>query len=59
MLKIDSTRKNCKKLQGASARTATWVTHVGNECGEVLISVMTASEGLSALQPMADGLMSR
>ena len=59
VLKIDSTKKICKKLRGASARTATWVTNVGNERGEVLVSVVTASEGLSALQPMADGLMSR
>ena len=58
-LKIDSTKKVCKKLQGAAAGTATWVTNVGNERGEILISVVTESEGLLALKPMAEGLMKR
>ena len=57
ILKIDSTKKVCKKLAGEAARTATWVTNVGNKRGEVLISVVTDSEGLLALKPMADGLM--
>lgn len=35
ILKIDSTKKICKKLQGAAANTATWATNVGNERGEV------------------------
>ena len=48
-----------KKLQGAAAGTATWVTNIGNEQGEVLISVVTESEGLLSLKPMADGLMKR
>lgn len=34
MLKIDSTKKVCKKLRGAAAGTATWVTNVGNERGK-------------------------
>ena len=59
ILKIDSTNKVCKKPAGAAARTVTWVTNVGNERGEVLISVVTDSEGLLALKPMADGLMRR
>ena len=59
VLKIDSTKKVSKKLAGAAAGTATWVTNVGNERGEVLISVVTDSEGLLALKPMADGLMRR
>ena len=59
ILKIDSTKKVCKKLQGAAAGTATWVTNVGNERGEILMSVVTDSEGLLALKPMADGLMKR
>ena len=59
ILKIDSTKKVCKKLAGAAARTATWVTNVGNERGEVLISVVTDSEGLLAMKSMADGLMRR
>ena len=59
ILKIDSTKKVVKKLQGLAAGTATWVTNVGNEQGEVLISVVTESEGLLSLKPMADGLMKR
>ena len=59
ILKIDSTKKVVKKLQGAAADTATWVTNVGNEKGEVLISVVTESEGLLSLKPMADGLIKR
>ena len=38
-----STKKVAKKLQGLAAGTATWVTNVGNEQGEVLISVVTGS----------------
>lgn len=59
ILKIDSTKKICKKLQGAAANTATWATNVGNERGEVLISVLTESEGSPALQRVADGLIQR
>ena len=59
ILKIDSTKKICNKLQGADANSASWATNVGNERGEILISVLTTSEGVSALQPMADGLMAR
>ena len=59
ILKIDSTKKICNKLQGADANTASWATNVGNERGEVLMCVLTTSEGVSAMQPMADGLMSR
>lgn len=33
--------------------------HVANERGEVLISILTESEGEEALQPMATGLMRR
>ena len=59
ILKIYSTKKVCKKLQGAAAGTATWVINVGNERGEILMSVVTDLEGLLALKPMADGLMKR
>lgn len=59
ILKIDGTKKICKKLQGAAANTASWATNVGNERGEVLISILTASEGEEALRPMATGLMRR
>ena len=59
MLKIDSSKKVCKKLQGAAANTASWARSVGNENGEVLQSVLTASEALESLQKLADGLMDR
>ena len=47
-----------KKLAGASARTAAWATNVGNEFGQVLMSVLTASEG-GGLKDMAAGIMGR
>lgn len=59
VLKIDSTKKICKKLQGAAANTASWATNVGNERGEVLISVLTESEASESLHHMAVGLMDR
>lgn len=59
ILKIDSTKKITRKLQGTAAKSASWSTNVGNERGEVLISLMTTSESLSNLQIMADGLMDR
>lgn len=48
-----------KKLAGGSRGTAQWVTSVGNEYGQVLISVLTASEGIHGLKDMAHGLMNR
>ncbi|XP_059207061.1 uncharacterized protein LOC131986226 [Centropristis striata] len=57
-LKMDSTKKITKKLAGAAAGTAAWVTNVGNEHGQVLMSVLTDSEG-HGLLPMAAGLMRR
>ena len=59
VLKIDSTKKICKKLQGLDANSASWTTNVGNEKGEILMSVLTSSEAVNALQPMAAGLMDR
>lgn len=59
VLKIDSTKKVCKKLQGAAANTASWATNVGNERGEIVISVLTESESSDALLPMVEGLMAR
>ncbi|KAI4796658.1 hypothetical protein KUCAC02_026835 [Chaenocephalus aceratus] len=56
ILKMDSTKKVTKKLAGTASDTAAWVTNVGNEYGQVLISVLTCSEGLSS---MAAGLMRR
>ena len=48
-----------KKLQGAASGSATWVTNIENERGEVLMSVVTQSEGAPGLQKMAEGLMMR
>ena len=59
VLKIDSTKKVCKKLQGTAAGSASWCTNVGNERGEVLVSILTESEGLEGLRPMAGGLIRR
>ncbi|XP_038842219.1 uncharacterized protein LOC120041349 [Salvelinus namaycush] len=58
ILKMDSTKKVTKKLAGTAADTAAWVTNVGNEHGQVLVSVLTAGEG-EGLFPMAAGLMGR
>ncbi|XP_061879476.1 uncharacterized protein LOC133631310 [Entelurus aequoreus] len=58
ILKIDSTKKMTKKLAGEAAGTAAWVTNVGNELGQVLMSVLTAAEG-DGLLAMAQGLMRR
>ncbi|XP_053389918.1 uncharacterized protein LOC128552873, partial [Mercenaria mercenaria] len=59
ILKVDSTKKVTKKLAGPSAGTAEWATNVGNEYGQVLISVLTAGEGRFGLHRMAKGLMKR
>jgi len=59
ILKIDSTKKVCKKLQGAAANSASWCTNVGNKNGEVLISVLTESEGLLGLKPLTYCLVER
>ncbi|KAM8852770.1 uncharacterized protein ACB058_011493 [Synchiropus picturatus] len=47
-----------KKLAGAVAGSAAWSTNVGNEHGQVLMSVLTAAEG-GGLAQMAAGLMRR
>ena len=57
-LQIDSTKKVTKKLAGYSAKTAMWSTNVGNEHGQVLMSILTASEG-HGLAPMIDGIVKR
>lgn len=36
-----------------------WCSNVGNERGEVLLSLLTTSESLSNLEKMAEGLMNR
>ncbi|RVE55461.1 hypothetical protein OJAV_G00236090 [Oryzias javanicus] len=58
ILKMDSTKKVARKLAGRSFGTATWATNVGNEHGQVIMSVHTASEGFG-LGPMVEGLIKR
>ena len=59
ILKIDSTKKVTKKLSGTGAGSASWAMNVGNERGEVVQCVITASERMDSLCQMADGLMKR
>ncbi len=47
-----------KKLAGTARATGLWLTSVGNEYGQVLISVLTAQEG-AGLDTMVDGLVKR
>ncbi|KAF5880172.1 Epithelial-stromal interaction 1, partial [Clarias magur] len=47
-----------RKLAGADAGTTQWMTSVGNERGQVLMSVLTAAEGYG-LRDMATGLQER
>lgn len=56
ILKMDSTKKIVNKLAGHVRGTAMWATNVGNEIGQVLISVITTGEG-HALIPMAEGMI--
>ena len=58
IIKMNSTKKIAKKLAGDGTGTAAWATNVANERGQILMSVLTASEGVG-LQPMAAGLMKR
>ena len=58
ILKMDSTKKVVKKLAGKSTGTAAWATNVANELGQVLVCVLTASEGVG-LGSMAEGLTKR
>jgi hypothetical protein len=50
--------KIVKKLAGNAAFTAAWATNVGNEFGQVLISVLTAAEG-SGIERMTTALVDR
>ena len=59
ILKIDSTKKVVRKLQGRAAGSASWATNIGNEKGEVVMSVLTDAESFTALRSMAEGLMRR
>ncbi|XP_031172176.2 uncharacterized protein LOC116061928 isoform X3 [Sander lucioperca] len=58
ILKMDSTKKITKKLAGTAKGTALWLTSVGNEYGQILISVLTAQEG-AGLDMMTAGLVKR
>lgn len=58
ILKMDSTKKITNKLAGHGRKTAMWATNVGNEYGQILMSVLTEGEGAS-LRPMIEGIMSR
>ena len=58
VLKINTTKKICRKLQGSASGTASWATNIGNE-REAVASVLTASEDVASLKRLADGLMRR
>ena len=49
VLKIDSTKKIAKKLQGVVAGSASWCTNVGNERGKSLYQFLLSLR----LRPMA------
>lgn len=53
---MDSTKKVARKLAGHSAGTASWVKNVGNEHGQIIMTVLTASEGFG-LAPMVAGII--
>ena len=57
--KIDSTKMITKKLQGVEANTASWVTNIGNEKGEVLNSIVTTSDSMPSLQVSVEGIINR
>ncbi|RXN26736.1 Carboxyl-terminal PDZ ligand of neuronal nitric oxide synthase [Labeo rohita] len=58
ILKLDSTKKITKKLAGGIADTATWMTNIGNEFGQVLNCVLTTGEGAS-LDDLCQGIVKR
>ncbi|XP_078802180.1 uncharacterized protein LOC105353958 isoform X2 [Oryzias latipes] len=58
ILKLASTKKVAQKMAGRGFGTATWATNVGNEHGQIITSVLTASEGFG-LGPMIEGLIRR
>ena len=51
VLKIDSTKKVYKKLQGTAAGSASWCINVGKERREVLVSVITERRVWRAFTP--------
>ncbi|XP_062399917.1 uncharacterized protein LOC134089490 [Sardina pilchardus] len=58
ILKMDSAKRIVKKLAGESNATSSWVTNIINEHGQVIMSVLTASEG-RGLEKMMGGVVSR
>ncbi|XP_055011456.1 uncharacterized protein LOC129409435 [Boleophthalmus pectinirostris] len=58
ILKLDSTKKVTKKLAGGIEDTATWMTNIGNEHGQVLNSVLTTGEG-AGLDDLCQGIVKR
>ncbi|XP_069000216.1 uncharacterized protein [Embiotoca jacksoni] len=62
VLNMDSTKKAGRVYRSSpvpASDTAAWVTSVGNEHGQVLMSVLTCSEGSEGLSRMAAGLTRR
>ncbi|XP_061621431.1 uncharacterized protein LOC133474111 [Phyllopteryx taeniolatus] len=55
VLQMDSTKKMVKKLAGAAAGTAAWVTNAENEHRQELMSGLTVAEGVG----LSSGLMRR
>ncbi|GFS23951.1 hypothetical protein ElyMa_001652400, partial [Elysia marginata] len=49
IFKMGSNKRVVKKLVGEAAGTAAWSINVGNEHGQVLMSVLTASEASEGL----------
>lgn len=58
-LKVDSTKKVLKKLGGAARGSAAWVTNVGNELGQIVISVVTEGEDYQYLRRAFVGIITR
>lgn len=56
VLKMDSTKKIVRKLAGHSHGTAAWATNMGNEHGQIIMSVLTVSEG-HGLGKMTEGVI--
>ena len=57
ILKIDGMKKICRKFAGEVANSPNIALNVENKRGEILQSVMTSSEAVTSLQPLADGLV--
>lgn len=47
-----------KKLAGDAKGTSNWCTNIGNEFGQVLISVFTVNKGIG-LEPLITGIVER